>query len=626
MFAMNHSPPRCRDGMQEKMELERKKTSFYDLKEREQKVRHTDLTEVLKYNVLYTEPESDFDDIAHLVKTVCECPVATVSFYDTENMFLFFKAIATDNKSVEIPTKIPLWSKQVLQINDQEVWNGERITIIPDTAEDSRWDNAPPLIKKFRFYAGVPVVSSSGVKIGSINVLDFFPREITDSQKNSLIRLSKQVKNLLELRLKLQELNVANTEKNKFMAMISHDIRQPLSNIMLSCELISQDNNHNSDLIQTIHSSASLMHHLVDDLLHMVQFDLGKLDIRVDKRQADITALMNRVVQMNKLMAQKKDISLCYKITEKNATGNTVHTPYPEFQARRRSINANIDAVKMEQVLNNLVSNAVKFSYPGSHVLLRIERNIEDKTIEISVADQGQGIPEEDLQNMFRPFQRLSVKPTAGETSTGFGLWVVKSVVEAHSGNIKVNSAVGVGTTIKLVLPLGTLKDSIDKTFNMRQSLERATTLSQIKKSPSQLRVLIADDNAVNQKLMTQVITKRGHIVDVAGDGDEALEMFIENGGHAGYDVLLLDEEMPRMNGIEVVKKIRQLEDENKSLNRIPIISISGHVRSEHIQWAKDVGVDDCIPKPFRMNTLLSTLETYGHRYVVPPELGISVK
>lgn len=610
------------------MELEKKKTSHYDLKEQEDKsLRHRDnlYQEVLKYNVLYTEPERDFDDIAHLAKTVCDAPAATITFYDIEHLRLFFKAISCDIET-PLPTSMPLWSTEVLVLHEKELWNGERITIIPDTTKDRRWDNAPELIRRFKFFAGVPVVSAGGIKIGSINVLDVVPRTLTDDQIMSFLRLSRQVKNLLELRLKLRELHDANTEKNKFMAMISHDIRQPLGNIMLSCELISQDSNHNSDLIQTIHSSASLMHHLVDDLLQMVQFDLGKLDIRIDKRQADLTALINRVVQMNALMAQKKQIALCYKVTEKDSNGSEVHIPYTEYQARRRSINANIDAVKMEQVMNNLVSNAIKFSYPGSHVLLRIEKNVKDKTVEVSVADSGQGIPEEDLQIMFRPFQRLSVKPTAGESSTGFGLWVVKSVVEAHDGNIRVNSAVGVGTTFKLVLPLGTLKDSIDKVFNMRQSLDRITTVAQMKTSPSQLRVLIADDNAVNQKLMTQLIAKRGHIVDVAGDGDEALEMFIENGGHAGYDVLLLDEEMPRMNGMEVVKRIRQLEDENKSLSRIPIISISGHARSEHIQWAKTAGVDDCIPKPFRMNTLLSTLELYGHRNVVKPELGISVK
>jgi len=618
------------------MELEKKKTSHYDLKGQEDKtLRHRDslYQEVNKYNVLYTEPERDFDDISHLARTVCNAPVASITFYDIEHMRMFYKSVSFDTVR-DLPSSMPLWTTDVLTLHDNELWNGERITIINDTTLDSRFKDAPDIIKQYKFYAGVPVVSAAGIKIGSINVLDRVPRSLTDDQITSFLRLSRQVKNLLELRLRLRELHDANTEKNKFMAMISHDIRQPLGNIMLSCELISQDNNnnHNADLIQTIHSSASLMHHLVDDLLQMVQFDLGKLDIRIDKRQADLTALLNRVVQMNALMAQKKEIGLCYKITEKDADGSEVHTPYPEYQARRRSIIANIDAVKMEQVLNNLVSNAIKFSYPGSFVLLRIEKNLEDKTVEVSVADSGQGIPEEDLQNMFRPFQRLSVKPTAGESSTGFGLWVVKSVVEAHEGNIKVNSAVGVGTTFKVVLPLGTLKDSIDKVFNMRhsldrrQSLDKITSVAQMKKSPSQLRVLIADDNAVNQKLMAQLISKRGHIVDVAGDGDEALEMFIENGGHAGYDVLLLDEEMPRMNGIEVVRKIRQLEDEDKSLNRIPIISISGHARSEHIQWAKTAGVDDCLPKPFRMNTLLSTLELYGHRSAAAPELGTSVK
>jgi signal transduction histidine kinase/ActR/RegA family two-component response regulator len=612
--------------MKEKMEIEKRKTSHYDLKEHEEKARDKrQLNDLLKYNVLYTPPERDFDDIAELAKTVCDCPYSNIVFLDLEKRNIFFKAIAANEDVEELPRVMPLWSLDMASLSNSELWNGERLRIVTDTSKDSRFDDAPDIVKRFKFHASVPVVTSSGIKVGSLVVMDFEPRNLNDSQRMSLIRLSRQVKHLLELRLRLNELNEVNTEKNNFMAMISHDIRQPLGNIMLSCELISQDSAQNTDLIQTIHSSASLMHHLVDDLLQMVQFDLGRLEIKMDKRPADIALLMHRVVQMNTLIAGKKNISLCYGIIEKNSAGLCASTPFTEWQTRRHSLSANIDAVKMEQVLNNLVSNAIKFSFPGSMVGLRIEHNTADKTLEISVIDHGQGIPPEDLQNMFRPFQRLSVKPTAGESSTGFGLWVVKSVVEAHSGNIRVNSAVGVGTTFKIVLPMGTLRDSVEKTFDMRQSLERATTIAQIKKTPSQLRVLIADDNTVNQKLMTQVITKRGHIVDVAGDGEEALSMFIENGGHAGFDILLLDEEMPRMNGIDVVKKIRQLEEENKSLNRIPIISISGHARAEHIQWAKTLGVDECIPKPFRMNTLLSTLELFAHKPDVRPE-GISVK
>jgi len=269
-----------------------------------------------------------------------------------------------------------------------------------------------------------------------------------------------------------------------------------------------------------------------------------------------------------------------------------------------------MDAVKIEQALNNLISNAMKFSYPGSKVEIYTEKKIDEGLVEITITDHGQGIPPEEMKYLFTAFSRLSVKPTGGEGSTGLGLCIVKNIIEAHKGNIQVESVVEEGTTFKIVLPLTPVQPPNRKS-NDRISLTASMDLYQ--KTP-ELRILVAEDNVTNQKLMTQVLSKRGYSIEMANDGVEALEIFERDGGHDSFDVLLIDEEMPRMNGKNVIETIRQKEL-FAGLNRIPMISISGHATEEHLRTMKQIGADHCISKPFNIKMLISVIETHGLMY-----------
>jgi len=590
--------------------------SLHQQEERARLLSEIEQAKVLRrYNILDTVPETAFDDISSLVASICECPVALVSILDVTNNRAFFKSrYGLSTAQMELPPR-----EQAFCILACEQY--DELFIVEDVMKHKTLSLNPWVTKEngFKFYAGAPLTVSTGHKLGTLCVMDYKPHYLTEAQRIAIVKLANQVVGQLELRLKVAELMETqekleetnteltrlNKEKNAFLSMVSHDIRQPLGNIMLSCELIIEDNRNTltsqqAQLVQAVHSSAVLMHTLVDDLLHVSKLDFGHVSVELDRRAVDVLHLVNTTVTMNTLLAAKKNISLVVSRSKNNVKEGGCAQTTVNSEDKNLPITCYIDPVKIEQTLNNLISNAVKFSYLGSTVEVSVEK--KNDNAEIKIIDHGQGIPDRDLSLLFKPFQRLSVKPTAGEASTGLGLCIVKNIVEAHEGKIKIESKEGEGTTVIILLPLVTCTSTSSPIFD-------ATPTSVIKETTKPLRILIAEDNTVNQKLLTQVLRRRHHKVQIASDGIEAMEMYTKEGGSVGFDVLLLDEEMPRMKGTEVAQMIRKREKDNKEPSKLPIISISGHLSSEEDQDPRLDGIDHCIPKPFQIEELIRIVE-----------------
>lgn len=583
----------------------------YELEQRRYK-------ELLKYNVLDTEREPQYDDLTNMAMKICGTPIALITFVDYANSRVFAKSYFGYNGDPS------MFFDDLTQSFCYHSTRPNTLFLIEDASKDEVLQTNPYVANNgVRFYAGAPITVPSGEVLGNLCVIDTKPRDLSEFQQDILFKLAKQVVSQLELRLRLHELVKAknelleqnreleklNREKNSFVGMISHDIRQPLGNIMLSCELILQEgdpsNNKHEDVVQTIHASAGLMHNLVDDLLQMVKIDFGRLPVELDKRAIDVARLIHKTVVMNSLFAARKNINIIFSIkTSKSNDTSSVVIPYDKWENDRGSITCFIDPSKIEQVINNLLSNAVKFSHPGTIVEVFLEKNLPSNQLIISVSDHGQGIPEDDLKKMFTPFQKLSVKPTAGESSNSLGLCIVKSIIEAHKGTISVESKVGKGTTFSIALPLA--QPFIAPT---PEKSPTETHMALQGPAPKVLRVLIAEDNIINQRLVSQILKKRGHESDIASDGIEALTVFERNGGHDTYDALLIDEEMPRMKGAELVEKIRQME-RTKRLKRIPLISVSGYTSEDHVAKMKSIGVDYCLSKPFQVQKLINAVES----------------
>ena len=268
--------------------------------------------------------------------------------------------------------------------------------------------------------------------------------EKDDSLFDEISRLNNELVSMQrELAKKNAELERLNQEKNRFLGMAAHDLRNPLQSILnLSSYLLEEDpatlGEDYHDFMEGIYSSSEFMAHLVDDLLDVAKIESGKLQL--DYSPVDVVGLVSKNVTLNRFFAARKKIQIDL-ITDSLPT-------------------ALLDSAKLEQVLNNLLGNAIKFSPAEGHIEVRLVRTGD--LFCLSVKDEGPGVSAEESANLFKPFQRGKTG-TAGEKSTGLGLVIVKRIVEGHGGKIWLESEVGKGTTFFVSIPLMPPKEDVKR-------------------------------------------------------------------------------------------------------------------------------------------------------------------
>lgn len=254
--------------------------------------------------------------------------------------------------------------------------------------------------------------------------------------KKTMITINNELNNLArELQKKNIQLDQLNQLKNQFLGMAAHDLRNPIGSIMMFSEFILDEQSDSisdelKQIIEIIKSSSSFMLHLLDELLDVVKIESGKLELKYEK--TGLEDFLRKKIAVNAIIAQGKQIKIALNLPE----------PLPLLE---------FDPTKIEQVLNNLISNAIKFSFPQTTIT--ISAFSTGNEVVVSVSDQGQGIRKEDLDKLFKPFSKLSSRGTAGEKSTGLGLSIAKRIIIGHLGRIWVESKVGEGTTFYFSLP-----------------------------------------------------------------------------------------------------------------------------------------------------------------------------
>jgi two-component system, sensor histidine kinase and response regulator len=257
-------------------------------------------------------------------------------------------------------------------------------------------------------------------------------------QKNN--ELHKVHNDLIEAHHQLEQKNIelekVNQEKTHFLSVAAHDLRNPLTIIYTTADLITEElkekaNEETIEFLEMIKKSSKFMRDLLEELLDVSIIDLGKLSIYLEP--VDIMELIRNNVSLNRVIAGRKQITVEFNPVQ----------DLPVFQ---------LDRKKIEQVFNNLISNAIKYSYSQSRVVIDAKR--ENDNLVISVRDTGQGIPPAEMDKLFKPFPRLSVKTTSGESSTGLGLVIVRKIVEAHNGKVWAESRLHVGTIFNISIPI----------------------------------------------------------------------------------------------------------------------------------------------------------------------------
>jgi signal transduction histidine kinase/CheY-like chemotaxis protein len=569
-----------------------------------------------QYNILDTESEEIYDDISEIAAELCQAPMAFVSFVDHTNDRVYLKSTFSGTCCIKADDAPNGSREHGSRAFCAECILQDDVFVIENPLDHPYFKRNPYVIGGpcVRFYAGAPLKSPSGANIGTVCIADIKHRTLTLKQLRCLKQLARQVVSHLELRKSIQRLEAVekvlieknkhldnlHVEKNKFLGMVSHDIRQPLANIMVSCELMIDNpkeklSQHTHDLALAIHSSANFMHVLVEDLLQVVKFDYGQLTIELDQQYWDIQKLINNSIVCNTIFAQRKKINLEF------TSNNQGTTPITCF----------VDEHKIAQVMNNLISNALKFSYPGTTVQVAVTKCSDSVLIEVK--DEGQGIPQSEIHKLFCPFERIrGVRPTGGESSTCLGLVIVKTIVQAHIGSITVESESGVGSMFKVSLPLphGSLNTVITRQVTHTSPAEPPNNCDI--SDQNHLRILAADDSPVNLQLFRKVLEKRGHTVILCSDGQECLDTLFEVGINQ-FDLLIIDEEMPKLFGHEVIREIRATEKRNDDgiylYSHLRILSISGHTSEEHVQKMLLSGADKCFGKPFNIHQLVHVVE-----------------
>ncbi|MBF0449978.1 MAG: response regulator [Candidatus Magnetomorum sp.] len=399
-----------------------------------------------------------------------------------------------------------------------------------------------------------------------------------------------------ELEQKNIELAKLNEQKNYFLGMAAHDLRNPMGAIFNTSELLIEEdlgplNEEQKEMIAAVKSASEFMLNLVNDFLDIAHIESGKLTL--NQKLEDVTRLLEKNVLFNKHFAMKKHITLDFHYDNSNT--------FPLIP---------LDASKFQQVMNNLISNAIKYTHSGGVVQVFIEK--KEGQIVISVKDNGQGIPENEIHDLFAPFQRTSVESTAGEKSTGLGLAIVKKIVNAHRGEIWVESQVGKGSTFYISLPFSDTEVSIS---SPKKSVKK-NTASKEQYRPNALKssgILLVEDNITSRKVALKMLEKKGFHVDIAVNGQEAVEKLkVKN-----YGLVLMDLHMPEMNGFDAMKMIRN--PASSILNhQIPVIAMTA--TSTDMNRSQDeiinAGMNDFLLKPLHRQQLFEKIK----KYLVPPE------
>ena len=392
------------------------------------------------------------------------------------------------------------------------------------------------------------------------------------SQQNKLI--TKQ-KTLLEL--EKQKALEASKYKSLFLANMSHEIRTPLNGIIGMADILKESNlnSEQKKQLEIIDISGNSLLSIVNDILDYSKIEANQLEL--ENIPINLFDEVGSVVKMLNLKAQSKGLELSHSI----------HPDTPQFIEG--------DALRIKQILINFCNNSLKFTEKG-FVNINIEpvSKTKDKVVlRFNVKDTGIGISKENQNKLFKEFSQVDASTTRKFGGTGLGLSISKKLAHLMDGEVGIYSELGKGSTFWFTGEY-TIKERVEIEF---PSKNKKITISQ------ELRILLVEDNLINQKVAAHTIKKNGHQLDIANDGLEAVEKFQNN----TYDLILMDIQMPNMNGYEATQMIRKIEQE-KGSDAIKIIAMTANALKGEKEKCLSIGMSGYLAKPFKQDDLIAIL------------------
>lgn len=397
-----------------------------------------------------------------------------------------------------------------------------------------------------------------------------------------IIAISQDITERIKMEKELKEAKKQTEEsakiKEKFLANMSHEIRTPMNGIMGITALLQKTplNEEQAGYLKIVQDSAQILLNIINDILDLEKINSG--NVGLEEIPFNIADSLYNILNLFTPVANAKKLwlKLVLNIDRELVVGG--------------------DPTRFSQIINNLISNAIKFTHEGGVTITASVGEVQEESavIYVTVQDTGIGIADTGFEKIFNPFTQAYPETTRMYGGTGLGLAITKNLVDMQKGRIWIDSKINIGSTFHVEIPFRTYKHKVE--MSQKTNLKPGRVISK------KLKVLLAEDNDINQLLANKILQHFGFEAKTANNGNEAVQLLLQD----DFDVILMDIQMPVKNGIEAATEIRALADEKKK--NIPIIALTANaLKGEELKYFA-VGMNGYLTKPFKEKELYETI------------------
>ncbi len=516
--------------------------------------------------ILDTGPTEDFDRIVALAAEIFEVPIALISLVDADRQW--FKAEFGLDAS-QTGRDISFCGHAILQ---------DGTMVVNDALTDPRFEDNPLVCghPNIRFYAGRPLKSPLGYSLGTLCLIDTMPRQLDRQQLSILDKLGDLVERELMMHGEAIRQQRFNDTKSILISSISHELRTPTNTLLGNLHLLLEQTHSppGQHFLREAVSSAEHIAGMLGDMVDLAQFEAGLFEL--EALPFNFRNLLSELAAVSTHHCKIRELEFELQVSES----------VPQWLLGNES--------RVRQLLSNLLDNALHYTMNGAIKLQvevkPLEANAVRAPLLITVSDSGIGIKKEKIKNVFEPFYRASEARALRSSGHGLGLTITRKLANLMGGDVRASSNGDSGSifTVEIELPIAVAPGSAAR------------------RPVPDLKLLLVEDSAANSMVIQSMLAREDVTVEVAPDGEQALEMAVSTGQQ--YGVILMDVGLPGMSGIECAQRLRQLP----GYGQIPIIAISAVTLPRDRTMAGIDEFSDHLPKPFQKAGLLAKLRQYG--------------